>query len=93
MGFPTLYGLFSSSDMNIVEPLYSPLSKGKSYNFQYTTTTYDNLYIYVENGNPIKLDKSGNVFSKKSVTIQGSSVAIVTLSGNYYQYILKYDAQ
>ena len=93
LGFPTLYGLFSSSDMNIVEPLYSPLSKGKSYNFQYTTTTYDNLYIYVENGNPIKLDKSGNVFSKKSVTIQGSSVAIVTLSGNYYQYILKYDAQ
>ena len=93
LGFPTVYGLFSSSDMNIVEPLYNPLNRGKSYNFKYTTTTYDNLYLYIENGNPIKLDKNGNVFSKNSVTIQGSSVAVVTLNNNYYQYILKYDVQ
>ena len=93
LGFPTVYGLYSNSDMNIVEPLYSPLSRGKAYSFKFTTTTYDNLYLYVENGNPIKLDKSGNVFSKSSVTVQGSSVAVVTLSGNYYQYILVYDVQ
>ena len=92
LGFPTVYGLYSNSDMNIVEPLYSPLSRGKAYSFKFTTTTYDNLYLYVENGNPIKLDKSGNVFSK-TATVQGSSVAIVTLSGNYYQYILVYDVQ
>ena len=93
LGFPTVYGLYSNSDMNIVEPLYSPLSRGKAYSFKFTTTTYDNLYLYVENGNPIKLDKSGNVFSKSSVTVQGSSVAVVTLSGNYYQYILVYNVQ
>ena len=93
LGFPTVYGLYSNSDMNIVEPLYSPLSGGKAYSFKFTTTTYDNLYLYVENGNPIKLDKSGNVFSKSSVTVQGSSVAVVTLSGNYYQYILVYNVQ
>lgn len=92
LGFPTAYGLFSSSDMNIVEPLYSPLSIGKSYNFEYTTTTYDNLYVYMD-GSTVKLDKSGNVFSKSGVTIKGSSVAIVTLNNNYYQYILLYEVQ
>ena len=94
LGFPTTYGYFSSSDMNIVEPLYSPLTKGNSYNFKYTTTTYDNIYILMgSSSGAIKLDKSGNVFSKSNVTIQGSSVAICTLIGNSYHYIIQYNTQ
>ena len=93
LGFPTVYGLFSSSDMNIISPLYSPLNRGKSYDFKFTTTTYDNIYLYIENGSQIKLDKNGNVFSKSNVAIQGTSVAVCTLSNNYFSYILLYDVQ
>ena len=93
LGFPTVYGLFSSSDMNIISPLYSPLNRGKSYDFKFTTTTYDNIYLYIENGSQIKLDKDGNVFSKSNVAIQGTSVAVCTLNNNYFSYILLYDVQ
>ena len=93
LGFPTVYGLYSSSDMNIISPLYSPLNRGKSYDFKFTTTTYDNIYLYIENGSQIKLDKNGNVFSKSNVAIQGTSVAVCTLSNNYFSYILLYDVQ
>ena len=93
LGFPTVYGLYSNSDMNIISPLYSPLNRGKSYDFKFTTTTYDNLYLYIENGSQIKLDKNGNVFSKSNVAIQGTSVAVCTLSNNYFSYILLYDVQ
>ena len=93
LGFPTVYGLFSSSDMNIISPLYSPLNRGNSYDFKFTTTTYDNIYLYIENGSQIKLDKDGNVFSKSNVAIQGTSVAVCTLNNNYFSYILLYDVQ
>ena len=93
LGFPTLYNMFSSSDMNIIEPLYSPLNKGKSYNFKFTTTTYDNLYLCIQNGGQIQLDKNGNVFSKENVDIQRIFVALCYLSNDYFQFILIYDVQ
>ena len=94
MGFPTIYGLFSESDMIIVEPLYNPLTRGNFINFNIKTTTFDNLYIVNKNSDKNhfrELDNNGNgVFTGESVYIFGQNVYIATLKDNYYNYIVEY---
>ena len=84
LGFPSKYGLYTFSDTNIISPLFSPLNRGKSYDFKLTTTAFDNIYLYMENGSQIKLDKDGNVFSKSNVAIQGTTVIVCTLQNNTF---------
>lgn len=91
LGFPTVYGLYSNSDTQLIEPLYNPLTKGKLYNFKVTSTTYDNLYLLIGDSHFFELDKGQNgEFTGEGVYIHGGGVALVTLIGNQYNYILQY---
>ena len=92
--FPSLYGLYSSSDTQIIEPLYSPLKKGNFYNFNVTTTTYNNLYVYLDNGHRQELDNNGKgVFTGESIYIHGEAVNLATLDNGYFHYILQYKTE
>jgi hypothetical protein len=91
LGFPTTYGLYSNSDTQLIEPLYNPLTKGKLYNFKLTSTTYDNLHLIIGDSHFVELDKGPNgEFTGEGVYIHGGGVALVTLVGNQYSYILQY---
>ena len=83
--FPTIY--YSLSEFQIIEPLYAPLIIGSTYNFKFITNLFDNLYIKDENY--IQLDKNGNEFSKKSVTIK-KQLRLYTKNGSSYSLIGEY---
>ena len=90
MGFPTTYGVFSNSDMQIIEPLYNPLTRGSLIDVEIRTTTFDNLYIINEDYYR-ELDYDGNgVFYGESVYIFGEEVYLTTLEGDQFNYIAKY---
>ena len=90
MGFPTTYGVFSNSDMQIIEPLYNPLTRGSLIDVEIKTTTFDNLYIINEDYYR-ELDYDGNgVFYGESVYIFGEEVYLTTLEGDQFNYIAKY---
>ena len=89
--FPSLYDLYSNSDTQIIEPLYSPLKKGNFYNFKITTTTYNNLYVMLDNNHHQELENDGNgVFTGESIYIHGEAVNLATLDDSYFRYILQY---
>ena len=90
--FPTIYGLYYKSDIQLIEPLYSPLKKGNFYSFKITSTTYNNIYISMEKNHIQELDNNGNgEFTGENVYIHGENVAITILKDGYYQYILQYN--
>ena len=95
-GFPHPFILFKNSDMEIITPLNSPLTRTKFINFQIKTTTFDNLYII--NIDSIKnniyrreLDYNGNgQFNGEDVYIFGKEVYISTKIEKTYKDIVKY---
>ena len=90
-GFPNVYGLYSNSDTQLIEPLYNPLTKGSFYNFKLKTTTYDNLHLIIGNNHYQELDNIGNdEFFGESVYIHGDTVSLCTLKNGYFSYILQY---
>ncbi len=90
LGFPTVYGLYSNSDTQLIESLYNPLTKGKLYTFKVISTTYNNLYI-IMGSHYVELDKGQNgEYTGEGVYIHGNSVALCTLNGNQYSFILQY---
>ena len=94
MGFPTPHSLFYKSDMQIIEPYYNPLTRGRMLKFKIKTTTFDNLHIInkAKNGNTHfrELDNNGKgEFTGDDVYIFGEEVYISTQMGNF-QYIVKY---
>ena len=91
LGFPTVYGLYSNSDTQLIEPLFNPLTKGALYDFKITTTTYDNLHLIIGSNHFQELDNNGNgEFTGEAVFIHGDTVSLCTLSGGYYSYILQF---
>jgi len=93
-GFPTTYGIFSNSDLKIIEPLYNPLTRSNKINFKLKATTFDNLYITNKKNNNNhfrELDKNDNgEFIGEDVYIFGDEVYISTLNGNSYSHIVQY---
>ena len=67
LGFPKTYSYYSNSDMEIIEPLNSPLKQGTNVKFKVKTTTYSDLYI-INNGNYHKMDKGSNGLFEKAKT-------------------------
>jgi hypothetical protein len=89
--FPTVYGLYYKLNVQLIEPLYSPLKIGNVYNFKIISTTCNNLHLIIGNNNFQELDNIGNgEFFGESVYINGDKVAIATLNNGYYEYILQY---
>ena len=93
LGFPTVYGLYSSSDMKIISPLYTPLTKGAKYDFQFTTTTYDNLYLKNGDNNFLPMQKNGKAFTLKGVVINADPVRLCTKKGTGFSIVLDYNAK
>lgn len=90
LGFPTVYDLYSSSDTQLIEPLYNPLTKGKLYNFK-LKSTYNNLHLIIGQSHYQELDNNGNgEFIGEEVYIHGDSVALCTLTNGQYYFILQY---
>ena len=95
LGFPTPHSLFHKSDLQIIEPFYNPLTRGRMINFKIKTTTFDNIYIMnIDNTKNNKyyreLDNNGKgEFTGEDVYIFGQDVYIGTKMGNY-QFIVRY---
>jgi len=91
IGFPTIYKLYATSDMELIEPLNTPLKKGNFVNFKVITKTFKNLYVSVSKKLYRKLDKEEDgTFTANSVYIFGNQVKLCTLSGSSYKGILEY---
>ena len=90
VNFPTLYGLYSSSETQIVAPLNNPLKKGSSINFK-VKSTLKNLYVIVGDKLYRELDnQGGGLFSGESVYIFGNKVRLSTKNGNSYSALADY---
>ena len=94
LSFPHGYTYYSSSDTQLIEPLYSPLKKGNLYNFKLTTTTYNNIYVNLDNNHRQQLENDGKgVFTGESIYIHGEVVKIATLDNGSYHTILQYKTE
>lgn len=91
LGFPTIYKLYATSDMQLIEPLYTPLKKGNYVNFKVITKSFKNLYVSVSKKLYRKLDKDEDgTFTANSVYIFGNQVRLCTFRGGSYKAILEY---
>ena len=91
IGFPTIFKLYGTSDIELIEPLYIPLKKGNFVNFKVTTKTFKNLYVSVSKKLYRKLDKDEDgVFTANSVYIFGNQVKLCIFSGSSYKAILEF---
>ena len=90
--FPEIYGTYSNSYTQLIEPLYGPLKKGNFYSFSVSSTTYNNIYISMDKGHYQQLDDNYNgVFTGENVYIHGENVIITTLLNGKYQFLFKYN--
>lgn len=89
LGFPKTYNYYSNSDMEIIEPLNSPLKQGTNVKFKVKTTTYSDLYI-INNGNYHKMDKGSNGLFEKTVSVSGTQLKISVLKDNSYWTAVEY---
>ena len=90
LGFPSTYGAFSNSDLQIIEPLYNPLTRGQLIDVKFRTTTFDNLYILNDN-HLRELDSNGNgEFTASGVYIFAEEVYLVTEQSGGYAYLAQY---
>ena len=91
LGFPTIYGSYSNSDTELIEPLYTPLTRGASYNFKIRSTTYKSLYLIIGQNEFKQMNNDGNGLFTLTAKVSGSSVAVCYLEGGYYNYMLTYE--
>ena len=96
--YPKTYNLYTSSDFQIISPLYCPLFIGDKLNFEFKTSTYSNLYIGIhgkDSENFIEMEKYGNTFRLNDVLIWGQKLNICTKKGksDSYNSILEYDVE
>ena len=88
LGYPNIYSYYSNSDMQIIQPLNSPLKKGSSVKFQIKTKTYSDLYL-VYDGKFDKMTKTNGVF-EKTITVSGSQVRVSVLKDDSYWTAIDY---
>ena len=91
IGFPTIYKLYAISDIELIEPLHTPLKKGNFVNFKVTTKSFKNLYVSVSKKLYRKLDKDEEgTFTANSVYIFGNQVKFCIFRDSSYKTILEY---
>lgn len=97
VGCPEPYRDFlQNKDFHLVEPMNSPLTRGRKYNFKIKSSGFGNLYIINDdttknNKHFRELDYQGGVFSGSDVYIFGKAVYIGTYQNNVFNYIAKYN--
>ena len=96
--YPKFYGLYNSSDMQIIEPLSGILYNGDRINFKIKTSTYTNLFIGIKNNganNFTELEKHGDIFEEDDILIYGQKVVISTKKSgeDLYDTIIEYNVQ
>lgn len=95
LSYPKSYGLYSKSDLQIINPMLGTLFNGDKINFEFKTNTFNNLYIGIKNNgnnNFIEMEKQGNTFKEEDILIYGQKVSISTKKegSNIYDNILEY---
>ena len=89
-GFPSVNSLYSSSDSQLIEPLYNPLKKGHFISFK-VKSTLSNLYVLVGGKLYRQLDKGNDgIFTGDNIYIFGDVVKISTHNGTLYNKIVQY---
>ena len=89
-GFPSVNSLYSSSDSQLIEPLYNPLKKGHFISFK-IKSTLSNLYVLVGGKLYRQLDKGNDgIFTGDNIYIFGDVVKISTHNGTLYNKIVQY---
>ena len=100
--YPKTFGLYTSSDLQIISPLSCPLFNGDKINFEYKTNDFTNLHIGIKDSNDnnhfIELEKHENIFKEEDILIYGQKVSLSTMKekegkNNTYNTILEYSVQ
>ena len=95
--YPLTSGLYYNSDIKIISPNNGILKEGDKINFELKTSTYNELYIGINNGeraNFIEMNKeNNNIFKEEDFLIYGKKV-IISCKGekeNSYNSILEFE--
>ena len=98
LNYPKTYGIYGESDLQIIEPINGTLINGDKINFEFKSSTFNNLYIGIfnnGNNNFIEMEKHGNTFKEEEILIYGQKVVISTKNKGEknYKSIIEYIVQ
>lgn len=86
--YPTIYSSYTTSETEIIDPLYMPLIKGNSYIFK-VKSTYNSMYIW--DGAYIEMKKgTDGLFTSDKIEISGEKVRIYG-KDSYYDPLAEYN--
>ena len=94
--YPSTTGLYYNSDLKIIQPNKGILKEGTKINFEFKTSTYDQLYIGIKTdkgANFMEMSKNNNIFKEEDFLIHGNKV-IISCKGekeNSYSTIVEFD--
>ena len=96
LAFPSTTSLYHNSDIEIIQPDNGILYEGDKINFEFKTTTFDQLFIGIstEKGASFtEMNKKKNVFKEEDVLIYGKKI-LISCRGekeNSYNSIMEYN--
>ena len=94
--YPSTTGLYYNSDLKIIQPNKGILKEGTKINFEFKTTTYNQLYIGIKTdkgANFMEMSKNNNIFKEEDFLVHGNKV-IISCKGekeNSYSTIVEFD--
>ena len=96
LAFPATTSLYHNSDIEIIQPDNGILYEGDKINFEFKTTTFDQLFIGIstEKGASFtEMNKKKNVFKEEDILIYGKKI-LISCRGekeNSYNSIMEYN--
>ena len=79
--YPKIYSLYTTSETEIIDPLYMPLKKGNSYTFK-VRSTYSNMYVWDGAYKEMKKGTNG-LFTSDKIKISGDKIKIYGKDSSY----------
>lgn len=79
--YPTIYTLYTSSETEIIDPLYMPLKKGNSYIFK-VRSTYSSMYVW-DGAYKAMTKGSDGIFTSEKIKVSGDRVRIYGKDTSY----------
>ena len=89
--FPNINPSYLFSDIELIEPLYDQLVKGSFYNFKIKTSSFDNLYLKIDDKIIREfIKKKDNIFEAENLYIFGNIITVFTKDMNNNKVIVEY---